>query len=301
MRGSKIMKDNKTVNLGYDKKKFWDLGFLNAYLNDCHFHDIPMDKDLYDDEKDIIEAIARVNKNEPLIDGFIEGFDIPFRFEDVVGNVTIEDLDKYRGYNFCINIDELEFIVCYFNTKTDPYCFEYFKITDDMTVDGFNREIKKLENSINELHTIQKQLTIRSTDLKYLLINKVNKELKIHNLNPIPVVAYKNRDEVINEITKANPKDLKFYWDSNPAILSKNMRIADFRNRNTNEYGFSEDCYESDEFQILADYTVPLAQIFQGDCIVFQPYLDDAAEIKKESLKDIALHKNKSCDSTLER
>lgn len=200
-----------------------------------------------------------------------------YLLKDFMKNLNFEDVKKHIGEDFCIDFDNDDNIWCEFDKTGDYRCFDHFEITDDMDEDDFEWEVKKIEEDLDELKDIQKNLTVTAEDYRQRHLDWLNDELEYNDLKPIEIKKYKDENAVFEEIKKNNAE--------NPDIddfLEENVLIPDeipiYLVKEKDGTYSTWDCY-NDNDEVIEVIYAPMKQVLSTDNIIYKPRLSDCKKI----------------------
>lgn len=213
--------------------------------------------------------------------------------EDFIQNMTIEDLRKHRGYEFCIDYDLSDNINYWFDDSGTYICFDHFEITADMDRYDFEWEVEKIIKDINELKEIQQNLTVTTEDYRERTLDLINDELKICGFKTIPIQKYNDENDVIKTIKVINTdnpnlEDFLEYFSIQHELDISLVREKDGTYSTWDDY--------TGVGKVIDVIDVPMKQILSTDSIVYKPSLSNCQKIK-----DKFSHNDKCCNNELER
>lgn len=180
---------------------------------------------------------------------------------------TFENMKKsYLGDRFYIDFDINNNRICWFNNTKSEFTCGYIDITKDLDRIYFDCQIKHIENKMDKIEEIQKDLTITAEDCRTMFFNKVNEVLVKFNLKPIKIKKYKTTNELLKEIKKINannPKLTDFLEVNNSTYL-----LVYLLQDKHGEYYTDTSCREDDA--IIDNISVPIDKILNKDGILYQ-------------------------------
>jgi hypothetical protein len=180
---------------------------------------------------------------------------------------TFENMKKsYLGDRFYIDFDINNNRICWFNKAESEFTCGYIDITKDLDRIYFDCQIKHIENKMDKIEEMQKDLTITAEDCRTMLFNEVNKTLANCNLKPIKIKKYKTTNELLKEIKKINannPKLTDFLEVNNSTYL-----LVYLLQDKHEEYYTDTSCREDDA--IIDNISVPIDKILNKDGILYQ-------------------------------
>lgn len=200
-----------------------------------------------------------------------------YLLKDFMKNLNFEDVKKHIGEDFCIDFDNDDNIWCEFDKTGDYRCFDHFEITEDMDEDDFEWEVKKIEEDIDELKDIQKNLTVTAEDYRQRHLDWVNDELEYNDLKPIEIKKYKDENAVFEEIKKNNAEnpDIDDFLEEN-VLIPDEIPISLVKEKDGT---YSTWDYYTDNGEVIEVIYAPMKQVLSTDNIIYKPRLSDCKEI----------------------
>lgn len=200
-----------------------------------------------------------------------------YLLKDFMKNLNFEDVKKHIGEDFCIDFDNDDNIWCEFDKTGDYRCFDHFEITEDMDEDDFEWEVKKIEEDIDELKDIQKNLTVTAEDYRQRHLDWVNDELEYNDLKPIEIKKYKDENAVFEEIKKNNAEnpDIDDFLEEN-VLIPDEIPIYLVKEKDGT---YSTWDYYTDNGEVIEVIYAPMKQVLSTDNIIYKPRLSDCKEI----------------------
>lgn len=197
-------------------------------------------------------------------------------------NTISEDwLKNYNNHNFCIDVNDNGNIVYSLDKSDTPFSV---KIDANTSKDEFLNNVAEINKEIEELKQMQNDLTISAVKQRTQYINDVNNMLQHEGLKPIEIKKYKNNEELINDIKKANFFNQKKFKDFMVENVPVKDWIIDVTSTRNNEGKYC--VFEGGSFDdISKNLTLSKDEVLSTDKVFYRPSIKECRDIKNYYLE----------------